>query len=209
MLPDVVLWMCCTWPWPWSRVRCSGSECCALGVGSYLSVSQACLSAAVAPDSAMHIVLLPERRQLLIAGLKPAMRTALGEAAGAHDQCSANAVGNAVVASRANGSDTGEQNPADIVDSSSAASLDRTSGTGATGSVADAATGSGYGSSGMFAGNSSNSGSTGAGGNGISASGGGGAPPSAMPWTYDYMLFILPRQYTGWSYTEVRRSPGN
>lgn len=42
--------------------------------------------------------------------------------------------------------------------------------------------------------------SNGSAGNGF---GGGAPPPGALPWTYDYMLFILPRQYTGWSYTEV------
>lgn len=134
-----------------------------------------------------------------VVGLKPAMRTALGEAAGAHDQCSANAVGNAVLASQANAPDAGLQSPADAAGSNSAAAAGRNRSTGAAGSASGAATGSGYGSSGMFAGNSSNSSSTGAGGHGSNA------PSSSMPWTYDYMLFILPRQYTGWSYTEVQR----
>jgi hypothetical protein len=123
------------------------------------------------------------------------MRTDLGEAAGAHDQCSANAVGTAVLASQANAPDAGAQSPADAAGSNSVA---------AAGSASGAATGSGYGSSGMFAGNSSSSSSTGAGSNGSSAS---SAPSSSMPWTYDYMLFILPRQYNGWSYTEVCAPP--
>jgi hypothetical protein len=190
--------------WPCNYASPCDADC-ALGVrtsGATRSAGGALSSWHLAPGHALHMRLRVLKWTLpAVVGLKPAMRTAVGEAAGAHDQCCANAVGNAVLASQANAPDAGAQSPADAAGSSSAAAAGRVGSTGAAGSASGAASGSGYSSSGMFAGNSSNSGSTGAGGNGSSVS---NAPSSSMPWTYDYMLFILPRQYTGWSYTEVR-----
>jgi hypothetical protein len=122
------------------------------------------------------------------------VRTAGDEAAGAHDQCSANAVSNAVAASQAGAVDAGPQQPGTTADSSSAAGP----GTPGTSSATSSAPAPGNGS-----GNGSGA-STGA-ANSSSGNGSNGATPSAMPWTYGYMLFILPRQYTGWSYTEVGR----
>lgn len=69
---------------------------------------------------------------------------------------------------------------------------------------------SGYGGMPSSASNGNASGSgngSGGGANGAKAQPGAGSMSAAMPWTYDYMLFILPRQYTGWSFTEVGFKP--
>ena len=101
-------------------------------------------------------------------GLKPANP---GGAKAAPDQCAADAVTNAVSAAQAS---------VDLA----ADSVDETPG--------HPPQGSGNGSTGVDAdGRTHSDGADGSGSDDV------GAGPNRMPWTYDYMLFILPRQYTG------------
>jgi len=69
------------------------------------------------------------------------------------------------------------------------------------GGMPSSASGSNANGSGNGSGNSGGGGANGA--KTQPGAGAAGSMPAAMPWTYDYMLFILPRQYTGWSFTEV------